>query len=353
MANGEYDKLSDAILPSLFGLSKFTRGEAYYWRTEIEIPASSTSNMPMSANHDYSAGGSMFNPAVTTVTDISGTGTIHTTGTAPTSSANGCWKPIAVGKFIVGDPKVTMGIGDSIMAGVANSGAPSNVGIGYFGAMLYNGGAGNQLAGLNCGVSGGFFQTWSSVTGGVTTIQPELVSLIKYCNVMVDNYGTNNLANTANVSNAICDSYVNYTCAGFADYITRQNTPSGATPLSFYRVKLAPRTNVPPTSGVDDQTVYGPKWDITSGGVLSNSDYLNAAMVTAQTTNSYGVTFTQVSFDSVLRADPTGSDAGGDINASPHYHRWVNGVITCADGTHMNWINWIPCGASLKTAIGL
>jgi len=353
LPNGEYAQLSDPVLPSAFGLTKFTVGEIYYTRTELNIPVGSTRNMPMSQNHDYSStGGSMYNADTTAPTNIIGTGSI-TGMTGSTASANGCWKPLWLGKFVSGDPRTILGIGDSIMAGVSNSGATANVGVGVFGALLHNGGTA-PIAGCNAGVSGGYWSTWSTTnSGGVTTSPPELLNLVKYATDIIDNYGTNNNDNASNIPNSQLESAWEHIVGGFSLYYTNRNTTAGATDMTFWRWNLSPRTtsnaSITTTSG---QTPYGEKWQ-ESASPICNTDYLNDYFkANNSASNAFSTPYKCLNFDSLLRGNATGSDTGS-IYTSPAYHAWLNGNATCTDGTHLNNALWVPCAASAKATMGL
>jgi len=85
LADGEPGVLSDVIYPSAFGLSSFARGTRVAVRSELKVPLNGTI---IQASQMDSADSLVryYNPAATTCTNLSGTGALTYSGTAPTST---------------------------------------------------------------------------------------------------------------------------------------------------------------------------------------------------------------------------------------------------------------------------
>jgi phage terminase large subunit-like protein len=114
LTDGVTDVVSDPILPSLFGLSKFTVGERYFVRGFIDIPISGS--MPYANYYDCALStAASYDTGATTCTNISGTGVLTYSGAGTTASSVN--PPLLVGRFVGSDANTWLGVGDSINEG--------------------------------------------------------------------------------------------------------------------------------------------------------------------------------------------------------------------------------------------
>lgn len=188
LAAGDYDIQSDAISPAPFGLTKFSRGELYWIRAIITVPTTS-GRIPFGGRAIAQRTGTSFtwyNPSTYTITNgVDSTGAITGTGTSYYARSAG-WNPILLGRFTSGDPMTVFGCGDSIHFGQGDTTAVPN-GYGIFGRSCVDAdGVSNARANIN-------FNRIGSSTGDFTTGYPWMRNYMKYCNTLVDNYGTNDL----------------------------------------------------------------------------------------------------------------------------------------------------------------
>jgi hypothetical protein len=178
IASGETEVLSDKILPSLFGLTSFAQATVCYIRMESEIVG--TAILPISENTDTgSAEGRIYDPAATTWNNFFTAGvSMGFTGTAPTTSFG--FLPLLVGVYEAADARCLATVGDSIV--MQGNGASYPV----------------TAAGTISGTKPRLSQMLIGRSGGASTIfnnDPTWIrSLIKLGNVVVDEYGTNEVS---------------------------------------------------------------------------------------------------------------------------------------------------------------
>jgi hypothetical protein len=189
LADGENDAQSDALLPSQFGLSKFSRGELYWFKARYSVPLT-TDRIPYSDRSRTSLTGSQaswYDPAVTAVTSTDVAGAYTATGTAfDIQNNNLC--PILLGHPIV-DGKSFIACGDSIGAITGdNSNTQIRMGAGFIQRSMHDANAlTNPLPCLNFCRVGNAYQ---ALTDPANT---RWRSFIKYAKHAIDEMGTNNL----------------------------------------------------------------------------------------------------------------------------------------------------------------
>ncbi len=147
MADGANDLLSDAILPSAFGLSKFTTGELYWVKGILGFAASSRVPSSQRAVSNFSGSqAGFFTAANTTPSSVDAPGTFTATGTALDGRSNG-YCPMLMGRPLVDKPSF-IGIGDSIMeiTGDNTVGTTPSFGAGFFQRAMHD--AGTAQTGL-------------------------------------------------------------------------------------------------------------------------------------------------------------------------------------------------------------
>ena len=332
LTNGEYDVVSDAVLPSAFGLTKFDRGAKFYVRIEVSIPNTGTAVLPIIRNQDdNTTAANYWNPASGTLTNISGTGTLVWTGSK--TSTRG-YSPIVLGKFVTGDPRTWLGIGDSIFDGTGDTLAASeSIGNAYFSRALFGTTpATTAIGGINTGESYGKVDAWVS-SGGATPRAP-LFALTKYCSGAVDEYGTNAFDNTGNLNGSQMNAVWNLVPALWSYLRSNASSTAGASAFKIVRTRLLLRTTTPTGNTPADQTQYGVKWEASG-----NTDDFNSRIDAA---------LTATTIDAVLSTDFVRGDANV---ATTNYHRWANGLLDTADGTHPTSAVHKTLAAALRSAL--
>lgn len=333
LANGEYDVVSDALLPSAFGLTKFTRGEKYYVRISGYIPNTGTAKMPIMRFADSSeCSANYFNPATGNCTNLSGTGSLTWSGTKVFTRG---YQPIILGKFISGDPRTWLGIGDSIFDGAGDDlGASQAVGSGYFARAMHTPTPNTSaVGGINFGESSGVAEAWVGSGGG--TPRPALFAMTKYCSGAVCEYGTNAFDNAALLNTSQMNYVYNHEPALWAALRANASAVNGASAFKVVRTLLMPRTTTPTDNTPAGQTIYGPKWDV--GG---NVDDFNARILTAVGT-TVDVAYNPAS---LVRYDPSSA-------ANTNYHKWLNGLANTTDGVHPVGLTHIALAAELAAVL--
>ena len=191
VTSGTTELLSDAILPSAFSLANFARGSVYWARVLISVAPSGSFPRTAIANGTNEST-LMFNPVTCGVSDVDGTGVpsygVGTGGTGPSDFNFALmFAPIVVGTPIGTGGKYFAGIGDSILEGAADVTAIPGGGVykGFFARSLVDSDfVSNVQAGCNFALYGSIGSMW--------TTAPVSKMLLKYANVTVEEYGTNN-----------------------------------------------------------------------------------------------------------------------------------------------------------------
>jgi len=327
---GDYDVLSDAILPSLFGLAKFTKGERVYIRSITSIPVSGSISLT-TANNSSNGKTLSYDPAATSY-NIGGTGALVATGAA--GGQTYFQNHLLLGRFVAGDPRTWLGVGDSILDGSGDISASSGkVGAGYFTRALYSTTPlVNPIGGINAAKPSGSTQAWVGGDGDAPVAQ--LFSLVKYCNTAVFEYGTNKFTNAANGNDS--NRLYGYQQVWGCYHHLRLNAVATVTPFKILHATMMPRTTEIGFSDASaaSQEIMGPQWDIGGDAHLYNMQF----------TSDVGVTDRN---DAIFDPGPyTRLDYAGGPNVT-NYHKWLPNSTT--DGTHPGTSLHATIGAALRT----
>jgi lysophospholipase L1-like esterase len=306
IAAGDTDIQCDAISPSAFSLTKFTRDEKYWLRILVQVPAAGNV-LPKGQGYNGSRGGTFptwvgyaFDPTEnTTVPDVDGTGTIGTGNGIFNNNVNPI-PYVVLGRFKTGDPATWLGIGDSIMD--TSNDTLTNVGFaGYFArAMTNDTFTANFVGGMDFGVSGGLAALWSGTNIAKAT------AYWKYAKYATEEFGTNNFAVSAQSL---------ATMQGQQTTLWTQMLGISGGPTKILRSKLLPRTTSTDTFLTEaNQTAV-------AGGFVAGG---NADLANQWFDTLVGTTLAStVSFTTLLGVDPW---------------KWVVDGVTpsyaTSDGTH-------------------
>jgi len=156
LADGSYNNDSDTVLPSQFGLTKFTVGDTFYGKFLGFLPTGA-GKIPYGPRNTTDFTGCQFafyNPGETTVSDITTPGLFTATGIGLFNRSVG-FCPQIIGTFVAGDAIVRGIVGDSITAGTGDQGTGNKAGRGHFARSLTDAdGVSNPIAGINWAVHG-------------------------------------------------------------------------------------------------------------------------------------------------------------------------------------------------------
>lgn len=155
LSAGMNDVQCDPILASLLGTTAFTSGTWYWFKARLRVPTTSGS-IPYSDRAVSNVSGSQvawFDPAVTTPSSVDTLGPFTSTGTAPSTRANG-FCPIFLG-LVSPDAPSEGAVGDSITTITADNGANTTAvhGVGWFQRSRHDAGTAvtNLRPGILCG----------------------------------------------------------------------------------------------------------------------------------------------------------------------------------------------------------
>lgn len=281
--------LSDPILPSLFSLTEFPVNAVEYLVTsEIEMAPGGALPLVEGTDDGLGAQGYFYNPAVTTWNNPTSNDTPTFIGTAPT--ANFGVSQIMVGEFTAaaiasGEPRVYGITGDSIFA----NGSLTSYGIRALSKTPF-------LAGCQMGRPGGSCIAFNS---------PLALPLLKYCNTVVDEFGTNDVAlGLAGMQSE--------QLAYWARLVLGANVIT-TTPFKILRPGL-----LLSTTGVNTTTL-GAQTPSSGWGSGETVEQFNAWLATQVGIGNGPAAYVDVS------APVRGSASIGD----PDYYKWISGV--CGD----------------------
>lgn len=316
--NGSAEVLSDPVLPSAFGLDKFAVGTKLWIRVEYSV-ASAGLKLPrggifVSQMLAGTASGVLTSGAVVSAVDATGAMAF----TSGFNSYTAPFAPVVLGRFVSGDPKTFIGIGDSIVMGETDTTA----GYSQLGAFSYALTEGdhltNPIGGMNFGVSGSSAVLWTATNAGLMT------NYIKYAKYAFDEYQTNRIG-TANGQLATAQSQV--------QSLWSLLSANGITKV--VRQLLTPRT-----SGTDGTVTAGTAWS-TGGDAIAFNNWLE----TPGTGTAQGVTLKPVRMNSMrLSKDPT----------SENFYRWYGatsgnlGTFT-NDGLHPNVTGYAELAKNMRS----
>ncbi len=184
LAAGDYDVQSDLILPSMFGLSKFSAGEIYWVKGTISLTSTSHQIPYPDLNKSEQTGAQVdwYNVADTTSSSVDSWGAFTYTGTAVQARSNG-YCPIVLGHPDVDNFSVFV-TGDSIGAGSGATTTTQANGRGSIQWMTHNGSnAGPFIPMINFCRSG----------NGTAQVQTKAKHYVRYARVAVNQHITNDL----------------------------------------------------------------------------------------------------------------------------------------------------------------
>lgn len=224
---GSTDQQSDDILPSAFGLTKFTVGDKYWIRSEVSV-ASAGLHLPKGPILNTLGG------------EISGTidpatfvgGAVDSWGAMAFTSGFGSYQslyvPIVLGSFVTGDPPTYLACGDSLVVGQNDTFGLLQGGIQR--AWFDSNGTSNPLGGLKAALGGSTADMWN-VTNST---KPQ--AYMKYAKYLVEEFGANEYLTSPGtaVATAMAKSSVIYT-----KWLASESKVTG----SILRSKLTPRAN--------------------------------------------------------------------------------------------------------------
>lgn len=312
LASGDFDKLSDLLPASAFGLSQINRGTAL--RVRIEVEGAAGGGIPVAGALDLLDQCRQYDPAVASCNNLSGTGTLTFTGTTTATTV-----PFVtlIGEDVdtAADARCWIGNGDSIFW----QSEPQSY---FMKALEGNNTASGLISGVVLGRSGG--------TNIVVNNHPnEIGSFAKYANGLMDNYGTNDIPGTAN------NTIVTRARSNWAIYKARVSTHPLSRAMVIIRTPLLMKTTGTFTT-LAGQTITS-SWNANAA-----ADQLNDLML-AQVGIPGGVDV----FADNLTVSPNvirGSASGKGTTGSDYY-KWAANTTT--DGTHPN-----GTGASGTTGLG-
>jgi hypothetical protein len=169
--------LSDVILPSDFtGITEFAADMVFYIRLTVSVTTAGHF-FPVGQTGLFAQYAGVYNPAATTVSPVNGTGAMSVVSGTNTSFLTYVYAPLLVGKFVSGDPKTAMLVGDSI-AGGTTAGAQTLGGSHYKQACAAIG-----MPLITFALGG-----WNQQQLTTTNWHPYM----KYSRILIDEMGTNN-----------------------------------------------------------------------------------------------------------------------------------------------------------------
>ena len=317
VTNGIAEVLSDAVLPAAFSLANFARGTKLWIRLEYSV-ASTGQQLPVGplpySQWTGAVGLTLTSGAV--VDPVDGTGTM--TFTSGFSNFSSPYVPMVLGRFVSGDQKTIIGIGDSIIYGASDTLSGYGLRSGFTQALVDADHVSNPIAGANFGYSGSTAALWTGANSD------RLVNYLKYAKYAVDEYQTNRLAANGNLASAKTQ----------VESLWALCATAGITQV--LRQKLNPRS-----TGTDGTLPYSTSFASGGDARLFNDWLDTGGLGTAQ-----GVTLTILQMNA-LRA--------GTNQATDAFYQWSGatsgnlGTLT-GDGTHPNTAGNAAQAADFRTA---
>lgn len=245
-----------------------------------------------------------YDPAATTLTNTSATqGAWTATGTALETGRPAGMVPQIVGHFVNGDPATFMAIGDSILASSNHDEVSKTTGRGWFANLMVKADS-SVIASMNTSVANDFIEK--------VYLNTKLHALSKYNRYVIDEIGTNSIAQQGTGNPAVL---INYSKTMWANL--KSNSAGGA--CKIIRTLLTPRSE---TSGPSKVMNSAPN---TGWGVGEKAAQMHALWATALAGG----------FIDYLIA--SSSVRGGTDPSAVEYWLWAGGTGTnlTTDGLHM------------------
>jgi hypothetical protein len=275
VASGLTKIVADRILPSQFGLPKFTRGDKYWVRLRLGVASAGQVTPVADISKAVAAGASALDidTAVYTGTREDNFGTIAT-GASGFTAQTLAYHPILLGSFVGGaDPKTIGYTGDSLAWGQNDTPTARYLQGGIQRALYDADGVSNPIGGLKIAVPGITASLWAAaqVAG--------IVDLMQYTKYFHEEFGANEYLTAPGtvVATAIAKSQVIY------DFWTGQ----GGTVAQLSKNKLTPRsTSVQTMSAI---SAVGTTVTVTTSG--GNPINGNTVTIAGCTPAAYNGTF--------------------------------------------------------------
>lgn len=326
VASGLTKVLTDNILPSQFGLSKFTVGDKYWVRLLLSVNTAGQVTPTADISKAVATGASALDvdPAVYTGTGVQGFGNIAT-GAGGFTAQTLAYHPIMLGSFVSGDPKTILYTGDSLCWGQNDTPTARFIMGGIQRALYDSDGVSNPLGGLKIAVPGTTASLWAAaqVAG--------IIDLMKYAKYLHDEFGANEYLTAPGTAVA--------TAMAKSQVIWNYWTGQGGTVAQISKNKMTPRStsvqNMVSISAVGTLVTV-----TTSGGNPINGNSITIAGCTPSTyngtyiaTNTGAGTFTYVDASSPGTATVVGTWSDNwatTANQVPFNTAWASGGLARA-----------------------
>lgn len=310
-ADGAYDIRCDKVYPVDFGLTEFTNNTPAAVRWTVVSPVGG--KMPFKAYCDTGNRGFFYDPAVTTITNLSApltTASISTSGVAPAASFGGACQ--LLGEFVSGDSRTVARLGDSFEERGPKTSATLDAALRLpliAGCQIGHSGSEPTLVTANAAIAG---------------------SLLKYANVVHDEFG----ANSVNLNRTLAVLQQN-ALDTWALIRASQSTNPNATPVKIFRPRLLTVTSGTFTT-VAGQTTSA-RW---GQGELADRFW---TWLQTQVAQPLGVT---MAYDPWVGVG--GSVRGSTDIANADYYKF--GANMTGDGTHILAAAAVIAGATTRPA---
>lgn len=304
---GDVDIQCDPILPSAFGLQKFTRGDKYWIRFEYAVASAGlklpTGTISYRNQNGTGAIGLTIDPATFVGGAVDSYGAMaYTSGWTEQQFV---YVPIVLGRAVSGDIKSFAGAGDSIFAGLYDTLTGYGMLGGFMQALHHADHVSNPLAGCDFGVSGMTSAIWNG------TNKAKVQAYLKYATYVVDEFGTNNFGGApGDLSGAQSGSQTLWAAAI-------------AVGAKVIRPKMLPRTVT------DANTPFNAAW--ANGG--------NARAFNAWLDTQYNANILAMSRNSLRAGSTEGTDA---------FYQW-NSATNTGDFTHPNTAGYVLDAGDFRT----
>lgn len=289
------DNVTDSILPTVFGLTTFGRNTDWVIRSDINLPVGSTAALLEGTDAGLPEG-TFYDPAVNTWQDSNGYAFVPSFD--PPVDANNFGSPtILLGIPVGGDARTYSLVGDSIFAQGNRS---------SYGCVALKR---SNMAGCQIGRGGAS----SSVLGQGS----KATHLLKYCNAVIDEYGTN-------------DDF-----SGFA----------GLKALALSAWATIRAAMIPAGSGIKNKIIRVPLLFRTTGSQSGNTTQTVSSGWGAggdvEQFNSWLLSRVGIEIDQFI--DPRSAARYGNVPGTDDYYKWLADYTY--DGLHPN-----PAGAAALAA---
>lgn len=180
------NEMSDEILPSAFGLSKFSKGDIIWIKTHKSVPSAGNGVPTSITRTDVTTGAQVryYDSAATTQSSTDATGVYTYTGSSPDTQTSG-FRPILLGRPLE-DVKTWFSVTDSIGAGVGDNG-DTYYGPGWIGRAMHDNGTTVLRPSINMGRGG-------TTTASYLSTNTRPFTYAQYCTDGIIALGTNNVS---------------------------------------------------------------------------------------------------------------------------------------------------------------